>query len=72
MQLSPFSVPKRLVQLTAISAIGLFLCSSIKHGLLASGAYDLGYFDQATYLISQGQEPIVSFWGYHFLGGHAD
>jgi uncharacterized membrane protein len=23
-------------------------------------------------LISQGQTPIVSFWGYHFLGGHAD
>lgn len=72
MENSKRSIPRSLLQLTAISAIGLFLCSSLRHGLLASTAYDLGYFDQAAYLISQGQEPIVSFWGYHFLGGHAD
>jgi uncharacterized membrane protein len=72
MQVFKSAFPTRLLQLTAISAIGLFLCSSFKHHLLSSNAYDLGYFDQAIYLISQGQEPIVSFWGYHFLGGHAD
>ncbi len=65
-----FPLPLWLVVIT--SAIGLFICSSVKHNLLASSVYDLGYFDQAIYLISQGQSPIVSFWGYHFLGGHAD
>lgn len=57
-----------------IGAIALifFACSSIRHALFQSSAFDLGYFDQAAYLISQGQAPIVSFWGYHFLGGHAD
>ncbi len=64
--------PDRLLQLVLISAIGLFLCATIKHGLFKSTAYDLGYFDQAAYLISQGKPPIVSFWGHHFLGGHAD
>jgi uncharacterized membrane protein len=64
--------PDRLLQLVAVSAIGLFLCASIKHGLFKSTAYDLGYFDQAAYLISQGKPPIVSFWGHHFLGGHGD
>jgi uncharacterized membrane protein len=40
--------------------------------LFQSSVFDLGYFDQAIYLISQGKTPIVSFWGYHFMGGHAD
>ena len=49
------------------------LCYSVtKHFLFQSSAFDLGYFDQATYLVSQGEIPIVSFWGYHFMGGHAD
>ncbi|HBK65039.1 MAG TPA: hypothetical protein DD000_16365, partial [Cyanobacteria bacterium UBA11166] len=56
----------------AISALILFICSSLRHILFQSTAFDLGYFDQATYLISQGETPIVSFWGYHFMGGHAD
>ncbi len=54
-------------------AFGVLLAYSMaRHSLFHSTAYDLGYFDQATYLISQGQPPIVSFWGDHFLGGHAD
>ena len=55
-----------------LSSVILFGCSSVRHLLFQSTAFDLGYFDQATYLISQGQVPIVSFWGFHFLGGHAD
>jgi uncharacterized membrane protein len=31
----------------------------------------LGIFDQAVYLISQGQPPISSFLGFHILGDHA-
>jgi len=54
------------------SAFILFGCSTLRHALFQSTAFDLGYFDQAIYLISQGQTPIVSFWGYHFMGGHAD
>lgn len=49
----------------------LFLCSSLKHALFQSNALDLGWFDQAVYLISQGQVPIVSFGGFHVLGDHA-
>ncbi|XGW00505.1 MAG: DUF2079 domain-containing protein [Leptolyngbya sp. BL-A-14] len=66
------SQAKTIVWLIIVSATILFLSSSIRHLLFQSAAFDLGYFDQALYLISQGQPPIVSFWGFHFLGGHAD
>ena len=55
-----------------VSAVILLLASSVRHSLFQSAAFDLGYFDQAIDLISQRQPPIVSFWGFHFLGGHAD
>lgn len=54
----------------AAIAIFLFLCSSLRHALLKSNAVDLGWFDQAVYLISQRQPPIVSFSGIHILGDH--
>ncbi len=54
------------------SALLFLIASSARHILFQSGAFDLGYFDQAIYLISQGEAPVVSFWGFHFLGGHAD
>ncbi len=53
------------------SAIVLFACSAVRHELFHSSAYDLGWFDQAVYLISRGQPPIVSLVGYHVLGDHA-
>lgn len=49
----------------------LFLCSSLRHALFQSGAFDLGIYDQVVYLISQGQPPISSFLGFHHLGNHA-
>lgn len=55
-----------------IAFLILFVCSSVRHQLFQSTALDLGYFDQAIYLISQGLPPVVSFWGYHVMGGHAD
>ena len=67
-----YSKPNALTGLIGGSALILFGCSSLRHALFQSSAFDLGYFDQAIYLISQGQTPIVSFWGYHFMGGHAD
>ena len=57
--------------LIGISFLILFLSSSLKHRLFQSSAWDLGIFDQAVYLISQGQSPISSFLGFHILGDHA-
>jgi uncharacterized membrane protein len=54
-----------------IAAILLFICSSVRHWLYQSHAFDLGWFDQAVYLIASGQKPIVSFGGFHILGDHA-
>jgi uncharacterized membrane protein len=48
-----------------------FTCASLRHCLFQSNALDLGWFDQAIYLISQGEPPIVSFRGFHILGDHA-
>jgi len=63
---------RRVVALAGLVALGLFVCSSLRHGLFKSTAMDLGFFDQAIYLISRGETPIVSFWGHHVLGGHGD
>jgi uncharacterized membrane protein len=57
--------------LVGSSTLFLFFCSSLRHALFKSNAYDLGLFDQFTYLLSQGLPPIVSLAGYHFLGDHA-
>lgn len=54
-----------------ISIITLFVCSSLKHILFQSTAWDLAIFDQAVYLISQGKTPISSFLNIHILGDHA-
>ncbi|MGK7875885.1 MAG: DUF2079 domain-containing protein [Xenococcaceae cyanobacterium] len=50
-----------------ISALIMFACSSLRHALFHS-SFDLRWYDQATYLISQGQPPILSVEGYHLLG----
>jgi uncharacterized membrane protein len=68
---------KKLIQLGSASwmigvgALILFASSGLRHELFNSGAWDLGIFDQAVYLISQGQPPISSFLGFHILGDHA-
>lgn len=64
-------MPKSLIWLIITSAFVLFGCSSLRHALFQSNAFDLGLFDQAIYLISQGKEPVVSLAGFHFLGDHA-
>ena len=55
----------------AIAGLVLFVSSSTRHLLFKSGAFDLGIFDQAVYLISQGQPPIPTALGFHILGDHA-
>ncbi|MBE9128865.1 MULTISPECIES: DUF2079 domain-containing protein [unclassified Coleofasciculus] len=54
----------------AASALILFGCSSLRHALFQSAAFDLGIFDQGIYLISQGEPPICSLIGFHILGDH--
>ena len=62
---------KPLGWMIAASALSLFACGSLRHALFHSGAWDLGIFDQAIYLISSGMPPISSFLGFHILGDHA-
>jgi uncharacterized membrane protein len=70
-------VKKQLFQLgtvgsaICISALILFACSSVRHALFQSGAFDIGIYDQVVYLISQGQAPISSILGFHHMGNHA-
>ena len=64
----PLSPPWLLM---GISVIILFFSSSLRHGLYHSTAWDLGIFDQAIYLISQGKPPISSFLETHILGDHS-
>ncbi|NEP02982.1 MAG: DUF2079 domain-containing protein [Symploca sp. SIO2E9] len=54
-----------------VSAVIFFCCSSIRHALFQSSAFDLGIFDQGIYLISQGEQPVCSLIGFHILGDHA-
>ena len=63
--------PSSLLVAIAIAATILFLCSSLRHALFQSTAFDLGIFDQAIYLISQNQTPFSSLMQMHILGDHA-
>lgn len=60
-----------VVLIHGISCLILFFCSSFRHIVFQSTAWDLAIFDQAIYLISQGQEPISSIVNFHILGDHA-
>ena len=62
---------KTLMCVTCAFALILFGCSASRHILFQSTAFDLGIFDQAIYLISQGTSPISSLMGFHILGDHA-
>ncbi|MBD2293801.1 DUF2079 domain-containing protein [Anabaena sphaerica FACHB-251] len=64
-KISPISL------IIGISALVLFISGSLRHELFNSTAFDLGIFDQAIYLISQGKEPITTIQGFHILGDHA-
>ena len=53
-----------------ISFLTLSFASSLRHFWFQSSSWDLGIFDQAIYLISQGQEPYSTLLGFHILGDH--
>lgn len=57
--------------IVGISALVLFISSSLRHALFQSTALDLAVFDQWIYLTSQGLPPISSFFGFHMIGDHA-
>lgn len=65
------NLPRSIWLWTVGTAIILFICSSLRHALFQSTAFDLGIFDQAVYLLSQNQEPLSTFTGSHILGDHA-
>jgi uncharacterized membrane protein len=60
-----------VIAMIALATMALLACSSARHLLLRSGAFDLGFFDQTVYLISKGQAPISSLHGFHVLADHA-
>ena len=51
-----------------------FLCFSgsicLRHAWFQTSSWDLGIFDQATYLISQGLAPNSTLLNFHILGDH--
>ena len=53
-----------------VSFLILSLASSLRHFWFHSSSWDLGIFDQAIYLISQGQKPFSTLLGFHILGDH--
>jgi len=60
-----------LVPIIAITTLILMICSSIRHYLFQSTAFEMGIYDQVAYLISQGETPFSSFLSIHHLGNHA-
>ncbi|MGK7922821.1 MAG: DUF2079 domain-containing protein [Trichodesmium sp.] len=69
-ELKPVSI-STLSKITIIAAVILFICSSVRHLLFQSSAFEMGIYDQVTYLISQGLPPFSSFLEVHHLGNHA-
>ncbi|MEG5000080.1 DUF2079 domain-containing protein [Microcoleus sp. B4-D4] len=55
----------------ALFVLIFLLCSSVRHALFESNAFELGIYDQVAYLISQGQTPFSSFLEIHHMGNHA-
>ena len=57
-----------------IFSIAFFVFSGsiwLRHSWFQTSSWDLGIFDQATYLISQGLIPNSSLLNFHILGDHA-
>ena len=55
----------------ALLSLIFFLCSSARHALFESNAFELGIYDQVAYLIGQVQTPFSSFLEIHHMGNHA-
>jgi uncharacterized membrane protein len=64
-------IPRAMYSWVVLATGGLLAFSALRHELFNSTVFDLGVFDQAAYLISQGLSPFSSYMGYHILGDHA-
>jgi uncharacterized membrane protein len=69
----PTEPRERLQVLALIAAGGLcyLLAAWFRYHAFRAGAYDLGIFDQAVYLISQGKVPYSTLIGNHIIADHA-
>lgn len=65
------AVSRPLLWMVLSSTVILFVCSSVRHLLFQSNAWDLGIFDQPLYLLSRGLPPISTIVNVHILGDHA-
>ena len=63
-------VPWRLVLVSSLISIFLWICSFSRHFLFQSNVYDLGIFDQWFWLISKDILPISSTTKVHVLADH--
>jgi hypothetical protein len=57
--------------LVLVSFVLLFSGAAARHALHWSNLWDLGIFDQGSWLLSQGREPVVTTIGIPILGDHA-
>lgn len=57
------------VALAAATFAGLYVVAMLRAYTLAGG-YDLAYFTQAAWLITEGEAPFVTIRGLHLLGDH--
>ncbi|WP_017328391.1 DUF2079 domain-containing protein [Synechococcus sp. PCC 7336] len=55
----------------ALNTLILFVCSSARHHLFQSTAFDLGIFDQVAYLMSRGLPPFCTINSIHHMADHA-
>ncbi|HEY1629525.1 MAG TPA: DUF2079 domain-containing protein, partial [Tepidisphaeraceae bacterium] len=60
-----------IIAMIAAAALAMFGADCVRHYLMRSGAWDLGFFDQAVYLISRGQAPFSSMLKVHVMADHA-
>lgn len=55
----------------SLGTLWLFGWSLARHAAYQSGAFDLGIFDQALWLLAKGLTPHSTLMGFHILGDHA-
>jgi len=55
----------------AVAGAGYFFEGSLRYAIFRAGAMVVGFFDQACYLISQGQVPYSTYLNIPILGDHA-
>ena len=53
-----------------VLSVLLYAAAAIEHHFYQTAYLDFGWFEQAVYLISRGDDPIISIVGVHALGDH--